>query len=239
MQKRRPELSYTPLERLDVDSPVDRIGWIAEKCRGKVVLDVGCLDETALGKCGTGHWLHERISQLAHRVIGVDNSSRLPEGGWITGPSSRILKGDLFELGSQAGDYSEVQVVVAGELIEHLPDALGFLMRLRALLPGRELIATTPNATSLANVLLAFVNRESMHRDHLQVYSFKTLATLCSRAGLSSWTIRPYHVYFTEMALRAHGVRRTLVRASEKAIHGAERLFPLLSGGLILHVPAL
>jgi len=41
-------LKYETLEKLPVGRPVDRLSYIAECCRGKTVLDVGCFDETAL-----------------------------------------------------------------------------------------------------------------------------------------------------------------------------------------------
>ena len=55
-------LTYETLEKLNICRPVDRIGFIANLCRDKRVLDVGCFDETALIKRDTEHWLHGRIS---------------------------------------------------------------------------------------------------------------------------------------------------------------------------------
>ena len=130
----------------------------------------------------------------------------------------------------------DVDVVVAGEVIEHLPNALAFLEQLRRLFPGRELVATTPNATSLTNVLLGVASRESSHRDHLQIYSHKTLCTLCRRAGFPAWDIVPYHVRYTEMALRSGPVRRRIVGGVEALVNACEWVVPLWSGGLILHV---
>jgi hypothetical protein len=128
---------------------------------------------------------------------------------------------------------------VASELIEHLPDSLAFLRGLRALLPGRTLIASTPNAVSLTNVLLALASRESSHRDHLQLYSLKTLHALCREAGLAAWEVVPYHVRYTEMILASRSPERGIVRVAQRLVNGVEWLFPLLSGGLILHVPRL
>jgi trans-aconitate methyltransferase len=234
-----PNLSYTPLERLQVPRPVDRVAWIAERCRSKAALDLGCFDETALVKEGTQHWLHGRIAQVARSVTGIDSSSKLPCEGVITGPRSRIIRGDVNALDQEMLRNLDVEVIVVGELIEHLPDTVHFLRQLKALFPGRELIATTPNATSLANVLLGALSRESTHGDHLQIYSYKTLNTQCLRAGFGAWTIIPYYVYFTEMILRSHGMKRLLVGAVERVVNAAEYCLPMLSGGLILHVTDL
>lgn len=227
---------YEPLARLHVPSPVHRIPYLVERCRGKTVLDLGCYDETAPAKQGTGHWLHGELSRVASRLVGLDRSSAIPPEGLESGPRSRIVPADVARLGELDLDMSAFEVVVAGELIEHLEDTLGFLRSVKSRLAGRAFLATTPNATSLTNGLLAPLRRESTHHDHLQVYSYKTLHTLCTRAGFASWVIVPYHVYFAEMALRQRGLRRSLVTAAQRAINLVEALVPLWSGGLILDV---
>src|ERR1035437_4059398 len=86
-------LEYTPLERLDVRRPVRRTEFVTERCRARVVLDLGCRDETALMKCETPHWLHGEIIKVARRVLGVDYSNVVPPEGIVTGPNSRIEHG--------------------------------------------------------------------------------------------------------------------------------------------------
>ena len=229
------DLRYTPLERLPTRRPVDRVRFVLERCRGKAVLDLGCYDETALVKQETAAWLHGEIARVARRVLGVDGSDQIPPAGLATGATSRIVKGDVTALPPAARE-ADVEVVVAGELIEHLPDALAFLEQLRRLFPGRELVATTPNATSLTNVLLGVASRESTHRDHLQIYSHKTLCTLCRRVGFPAWDVVPYYVRYTEMALRSGPVQRGIVGGVEAMVNACEWVVPLWSGGLILHV---
>jgi 2-polyprenyl-3-methyl-5-hydroxy-6-metoxy-1,4-benzoquinol methylase len=84
--------------------------------------------------------------------------------------------------------------VVAGELIEHLENPLQFLRSFRQVsrLKGKALLLSTPNATAIHNCLIALGNRESTHRDHLRILSFKTLSTLlawlaqgCATAGVA------------------------------------------------------
>jgi len=232
------KLAYTPLERLRVPRPVRRLAYVAGRCAGKDVLDLGCFDETALVKRGTGEWLHGEIARVARSVIGIDNSRTIPAEGIETGPTSRILRGDVMDLAALARGRS-VDIVVAGELIEHLPRPLEFLSRIRESLPGRELILTTPNATSLTNVLIALASRESNHPDHIQLFSYKTLNTLAARAGLGEWRIIPYLMYYTEMKLRTGGLRARLVTLAEETINLDERAFPLLASSLILDASRL
>ncbi len=63
-----PDLKYETLERIEVSRPVDRLAYIVELCRSKRVLDIGCLDETAIIKKDTEYWLHGRIAEVAARA---------------------------------------------------------------------------------------------------------------------------------------------------------------------------
>src|SRR5215217_3157486 len=107
-------LTYETLERVTVGQPVDRLEFIAERCRGKRVLDLGCLDETALVKRDTKHWLHGRLSDVAGEVLGIDSSDKLPDEGLITGPTSRIYRGDATDPKIPVGKDEDIQVIVAG-----------------------------------------------------------------------------------------------------------------------------
>ena len=230
------DLKYEPLERIRIRKPVYRIPFIVDNCYEKNVLDLGCYDETALLKRGTKHWLHEEISNVARYVLGIDNSPKIPPEGISTNKKSRIIRADIFELDKDYLGSYDFDLIIAGELIEHLPNVLDFFVRLKSGFHGKQLICSTPNATSLSNALLAILNRESAHRDHLGVYSYKTLNTLCLRAGFAEWEILPYHVYFAEMILESSGARRIAIQIAQTLINICEALFPLLSGGLILNV---
>lgn len=233
-------LAYTPLERLAVSKPVDRIEYLKECCLSKAVIDLGALDETAfMAKRGNGTWVHEEIARVASRVIGLDSSNLVPADGLITGPRSLILRSTTEQLPEllHSHGYSP-DVVVAGELIEHVANPLEFLSTLRHVpqLQGKSLLLTTPNATALHNVLIGMSSRESTHPDHLCILSFKTLNTLFIKAGFSGWTILPYYARFTEMHERSRGVIRGFVKTSEKLVNAGEWLFPMLSFGWIANV---
>ncbi len=227
-------LRFQTLERLEVKPPVERLSFISELCRDRVVLDVGCLDETALFKRETQHWLHGRIAELAREVIGVDSSPRIPAEGIRTAPHAIIHRGDAMSIDPGFVRDKGIEVVVAGEFIEHVPDVLHFLASLRRLLPGRELILSTPNGISFANSLLGCIGREAQHPDHLANFSFKILHTICHRAGFQAWEITPYRFFATEMILTSTGMRRTAARGAQTFIRGVERAFPLLSFGYIV-----
>jgi hypothetical protein len=195
------------------------------------------LDETSFAqKTGHGAWLHEEIAKVAGRVVGIDSSNIIPDSGLKTAGNAVIIKGNILDVGALLSEINfSPDVVVAGELIEHLENPLQFLQSFRRIprLKGKALLLSTPNATAIHNCLIGLANRESTHRDHLCILSFKTLSTLLSRAGYDSWQITPYHAEFAEMKLRNYGLRKRLVVGGEIAIKLIEKIFPLLSFGLI------
>ena len=229
-------LSYQTLERLSVRRPVDRLSWLAQSCAGKVVLDIGCYDETALAKQDTDHWLHGRLAKTAKRVVGVDSSSKIPLGGLRTASNASIHRGDGVHVDASVMGGDRFDVVVAGEFIEHIESPLDFLRDIKARMPSAQLLISTPNGVCFANTLLGLIRREVQHPDHLQNFTFKILNTLCVRAEFKEWEILPYRFYATEMILSSTGIKRALVIGVEQVIRVVEWFFPLLSFGYIIKV---
>lgn len=227
-------LTYETLERLSVSRPVDRLSHIAELCRGKRVLDLGCLDETALVKRDTKHWLHGRICSVAAKVTGIDSSDRVPPEGLQTGPRSIILKGDATDPDVPLLIDDEIEIIVAGEFIEHIQAPLEFFRAMKRRFPRRELVISTPNGLSFANTLLGMTGREAQHPDHVQVFTFKILNTMCARAPFEAWEIRPYKFYATEMILNSTGAKRAIAIVVQAFVRIVEWMFPLLSFGYVV-----
>ena len=230
------DLTYESLEKLRVRRPVDRLGYIAEACSGRFVLDVGCYDETALEKRGTEHWLHGRILERARRVVGIDISEKIPEEGVASGAHGLILRRDAASLDLSGIPVEEIDVLVAGEFIEHIENPLAFMRAAKRQLDGREMVLSTPNGACFANTLMGSIGREVQHPDHLHNFTYKTLNTVCLRAGFRSWEIIPYRFYATEMILASKGPKKLFVRFVQSCIRVVERCFPLLSFGYIIRI---
>ena len=232
-------LRYQPFEKLTVAGPVHRVEWLEHFVRGKRVLDIGAMDETSVETKGsTDLWLHGRLAKAARSVLGIDNSIKVPDEGIQTFPNSRIIRGDAYQVGELISQGHEFDVVIAGEFIEHIPNVLQFFRNLaeHPALKGKTLICTTPNSTSLLQLLIAFFSRESQHEDHLHVFSYKTLSTLCARAPFKSWKLIPYFTDLSEARLHSGRVGRASFRAFEGVMRAFERVSPLLSRGWILVV---
>jgi hypothetical protein len=211
--------------------------WLVEQAAGKNILDLGAFDETVDSKRNSKYWLHGALAKRAQRVIGIDNSDNLPPNGIQTSVNSGIYRGDIFSLGELVNRYA-IDLIVAGELVEHLPNTQAFLQSLKAdpVLAGMHLILTTPNAMGMHNLLMGMARREVQHPDHLQLYTLKTLNTLCLRSGFSRWQIRPYHVSFSEMILASSGIKKVMIKSFEWIINLFEKAAPMLSGGWIIDV---
>lgn len=230
------DLTYDSLERLRVQRPVDRLSYVASLCCENVVLDIGCLDETALVKRDTKYWLHGRLSATARQVIGIDASASIPAEGIRTGPHSTIFRGDGTNPSLSDAQSRSIDMIVAGEFLEHIEDPLVFLRNVKRRFGGKEMILTTPNGVGFANTFLGVFGREAQHPDHTQIYTYKILHTLCVRAGFASWDILPYRFSASEMILQSRGLKRWAAISVQAGIRLVERAFPLLSFGYVLRI---
>ena len=102
---------------------------------------------------------------------------------------SRGLPGERFVLadvtaGIPESERGRYQLVVAGEVLEHLSDADAFLQGCRRLLrPGGRLCVTVPKAYSPKIGLRSLAGREVIHPDHRTYYGPRTLARTLRGAG--------------------------------------------------------
>lgn len=157
------------------------------------------------------------------------------KGGLKTRENGCIIRADIFELKEIVREYGRPDLIVAGELLEHIPDTSAFLRSLKEnpSLRGVDFMFSTPNACSWYNSLIGLAGRESTHCDHLQIYSYKTLRTLFDRAGVDLRELVPYHARFDEIADDAHWPLRFVVRVFQAGVNLLESLTPALSGGWI------
>jgi hypothetical protein len=200
------------------------------------VLDLGAYDETEVDQRqdASWRWLHAEIAAVAQETLGVDSSDKIRDSGGIdTEVGTRIVHGRVEELGGLVRDFRP-DLVVAGELIEHTHDTIGWLSALAEAAPGTRLLATTPNTTSVINLVLAFLRRENAHPDHIQVYSFRTLATLAGRVPLRDVTITPYYYDPHLFVGKVSGAARPAVGLAGRILRLVQYLFPLTSFGLVL-----
>jgi SAM-dependent methyltransferase len=99
------------------------------------------------------------------------------------------LPGERFVLADVTGELpaeerGRYRLVVAGEVLEHVPNADAFLRGCAELLaPGGRLCVTVPNACCPKIGVRALLGRESVHPDHLVYYGPRTLTRTLEGAG--------------------------------------------------------
>jgi 2-polyprenyl-3-methyl-5-hydroxy-6-metoxy-1,4-benzoquinol methylase len=171
------------------DPRIDAIVDIVARLRPTATLDVGC---------GTG-WLARRLGGAAGTTVtGVDVLRDVPAEGW-TYVDADVTQGLPFDDGS-------FDCVVAGEVIEHVPDPDAVLVELhRVLTPGGTLVVSTPNMVSWANRLLVPMGIQPLGTEtssvvalgrrlrvlgqgnrvqgHLKVFTHRALAEILDRYG--------------------------------------------------------
>jgi SAM-dependent methyltransferase len=109
--------------------------------KGKAVLDVGPAELVGtVNKFKEERWLHKLVASAASRVVGLELSLEQVQALRELGYDIRQGDAEAFSLGET------FDVVLAGELIEHLSNPGAFLDCARHHLnPGGILLLTTPN----------------------------------------------------------------------------------------------
>lgn len=173
---------------------VDRTGFILERCKGKVVLDIGA-----------SGYMHEAIVSVAKKCYGIDRPPNID--GW-SDILPRIMSKDLWgidlddqplkELTALREQIDEVELIICGEVLEHLSNPGRFLEALQEVfkvpghnvsdilscIPAAQTVFTVPNAFSaIARRRLEKDMLENVNIDHVAWYSPRTLKTLLERAG--------------------------------------------------------
>jgi 2-polyprenyl-3-methyl-5-hydroxy-6-metoxy-1,4-benzoquinol methylase len=119
---------------VDLERHLAAYRFASEHARGRTVLDAGC---------GEGYGV-ALLAAVARRVVGVDRAEAVGVArARHRDPRLEFRVLDLTAL-EELGERFEL--VLSFQVIEHLPDPVGFLRGVAArTAPGGELIVTTPN----------------------------------------------------------------------------------------------
>lgn len=174
-------------ERLRMPLIVDRAGWLERLCAGAgEVAHLGCADSPYTAELlARGVLLHARLVRVA-RVTGID----VDEDGIEA--LRRALPGERFLLADVSAEVPEAErgrydLVLVGEVLEHVPNADAFLRGCAELLaPGGRLCVTVPNACCPKIGLRSLLGRESVHPDHRVYYGPRTLTRTLAGAGFQT-----------------------------------------------------
>lgn len=140
------------------------------------VLDIGCVHHNS-DTANTNFWLHKYLYKQAKNVLGMDILEEECEK--LRSIGFNVVSGDAesFSLNQK------FDVIIAGELIEHLSNPGNFLDRcFEHLNENGILIITTPNAWCILNFISALLKKSvSVHEQHTAWYDKKTLFQILLR----------------------------------------------------------
>lgn len=198
---------------------------IMELARGKSVLHLGCVgftdleisDRVALSK----ESLHYSLSNIT-QVIGVDCSRDAVEYFKMTGVFTNVIYGDVEKL-HEVSLNGPFEVIVVGDIIEHLSNPGLMLDGIRTLCHSASLIViTTPNCFGLLGFIKHVLNRFVEGKEHVMTFNEQNIVTLCTRHG--------YEVTAINTCYQKHALSHRFFHIGKLFF----QLFPRLGGTLFL-----
>jgi len=152
--------------------------WIIPLVRDKKVLDLGCVQHD-VSRVENPNWLHGVINKHALSTLGVD---RLEEGiAELARLGFNVIKGDVQTM--QLG--KKFDVIVAGDIIEHLSNCGQFLERVyEHLTPDGLFLVSTPNPIHLLRFArLLVTDKGGPNPEHTCWFTPPVLSQLVGRFG--------------------------------------------------------
>ena len=176
---------------------VQRVEFIKKACAGKKVLHLGCTNYPYTKEALDNNMLlHFELEKAAGELYGFDFDER---GLQILEKSGvkNLYRADLEKLEEVALDET-FDVIIAGEIIEHLSNPGLFLRGIKRFMNEEtNLIITTINAYCGFRFLIYGLRgkggwNEPVHPDHVAYYSYKTLSLILERENLE---IKKFYFY--------------------------------------------
>jgi SAM-dependent methyltransferase len=145
--------------------------------------------------CGAGA-MTRAMAEIGCKVVGVEMD---PVAAEHARPhADQVVVGDLvtLDLAAELGE-GRFDVLVFGDVLEHLPDPLAALRKLRPLLrPGGHIVVSVPNVAhgdvrlALLSGRFDYASLGLLDATHLRFFTWDTLRTLLQDAGFVSVEVR-------------------------------------------------
>jgi glycosyltransferase involved in cell wall biosynthesis len=200
--------------------------WLRDRSPSRV-LDAGCFDG--------------RFADLArrqgHHVTGLDRHK-------LDGVAQRVdafIEADLNDSLPQTL-YDEFDVVVAGDILEHVVEPHSLLADLvRTVRPGGEILVSVPNfghwyprgRTALGK--FDYDQRGPLDRGHLRFFTRDSIEALIANCGLTIMDRATVGTPFDMLAAGGSRMRERLASGAAHTDRVATRVWPLMLGYLFLY----
>ena len=167
------------MKQQDIKVYRDKLDWILPFVDDRVVLDLGCVRHE-VEETHKDDWLHGKIVDRASRVLGVDYLEDAVADLKQRGFNVICANVETMDIGSR------FELIVAGDLIEHLDNFGNFLDRVHAHLDdGGTFLLTTPNPVNLMRFVGILVRGEAgANPEHTCWFTQQVIAQLAERHDL-------------------------------------------------------
>lgn len=192
--------------RANLTKPRSRQEVIREYCTGKRVLDIGCVHHDIENSKLDG-WLHGIVVACAEHAVGVDYlESEIAE---LSAKGFDVISADVTKPIVVDGQFD---VIVVGNLIEHLSNFEGLMDNIRRLLrpEGVALISTANPFYREQYFFSAFKNDILINPEHTCWLDPVALDQLCARFGLVTAEVRWVEERWPISAAILHGERQKI-----------------------------
>ena len=186
-----------------------KIKFVVENCRNKDVLDIGCVQHNP-ENYRTKYWLHKALIAVSTNVIGLDLYAQGVE--YLCQRGFHIITGDAqgFVLDKK------FDVIVAGDLIEHLENIDGFFESCKNHLnKDGKILISTPNPWYWKNIVKAMLfSLVKNNPEHSLWLCPVTLAQVARRHGLEVVSVKFGSRYILDRILPLpRGIKHTSFHA--------------------------
>ena len=168
---------------------VQRLDVVKTLAKDKNVLHLGCTNYPYTNEAiESGMLLHDSLEKVAVKLTGFDLDQRGIDILEARG-TGNLFRADLENLDEVPLDGT-FDVIIAGEMIEHLTNPGRFLEGIKRFMNrDTELIITTINAYCALRFAIYGLRgkrgkNEPVHPDHVSYYSYRTLGLLLERHGM-------------------------------------------------------
>jgi 2-polyprenyl-3-methyl-5-hydroxy-6-metoxy-1,4-benzoquinol methylase len=172
------------------------ISFFCKYARGKTILDLGCVNHNPLNY-RSKYWVHKALYYVGSDCIGIDTHEEgvifLKEKGY------KVFMGNAenFNLGRK------FDVIVAGELVEHLGNVSSFIECVKAhLKPSGVLLLSTPNPWHWRFIIKGlFTCNVKPNPEHTCWFCLPTITQLLSRHNMVIKEIKYGSRYWLDRSL--------------------------------------
>lgn len=187
-----------------VPTVIGRADFVLDRCKGKKVLHLGCVDEGLTEeRIKSENLLHFKLINVATEVWGVDISEKgirlLQEHG-----ADNLVVGNIEQLDEiEELKGHDFDIILLAEVLEHLNNPGLFLQRVNSCFDSNTtMIITVPNGLRLTGLMRQIKGYEFVHPDHNYWFSCKTLETLMRKNGYSIEELLVYSFFDHTLSFR-------------------------------------